>query len=103
MSQVTGPMPSEKKTKNEKKAVYERPMMGGVVDSENASNPSDATMPAEHGKRASPRVSPQATRDGGTSTPRFSHQSTTEPTKAMAPNSTLPTPNPIVACGGVEQ
>lgn len=56
MSQVTGPMPSEKKTKNEKKAVYERPMMGGVVDSEKASNPSDATMPAEHGKRASPRL-----------------------------------------------
>eukprot|EP00964_Phaeocystis_antarctica_P135052 scaffold99400_cov55-Phaeocystis_antarctica.AAC.4 len=47
MSHVTGPRPSEKKTKKEKKAVYERPMMGGVVESEKASIPSDATMPAE--------------------------------------------------------
>lgn len=50
ISQVTGPRPIEKKTKKEKKAVYVRPMMGGVVERENARIPRDATMPAKgHG------------------------------------------------------
>ena len=38
-------MPREKKTKKEKKAVYERPMMGGVVEREKASSPRDTTIP----------------------------------------------------------